>query len=102
MTTRRLPRALPPPRGLIGLFGRGGMRGISVEAPQRRWNFDGLFEDAVERTPGAGAVDHSRHSFAWASQPRCLVLRSDGCPLDDVGDGLGRLVLERRLRDDRL
>src|SRR5919197_3620590 len=66
MTTRRLPRGLAPPRGLIGLLGLFAMsRGPSVEPAEGRIDADVLSQHAAEAATGEGALE--------AQQPRAGV-----------------------------
>src|SRR5438876_8497634 len=58
ITTRRLPRGLAPPRGLIGLFGLFAMNvRPSVEAAEHRIDRDALPEHAVEASSGQGPFE---------------------------------------------
>src|SRR5437867_95479 len=71
MTTRRLPRGLAPPRGLIGLLGLFAMGlGPSVEPAEFGLDADVLSQDAAEAATGDGAFE--------AEEPRAGVYAPAG------------------------
>src|SRR5512133_2465914 len=86
MTTRRLPRGLAPPRGLIGLLGLPGIRRPSVDTRESRIDRDVPAQDSVEaaareRTLEAGKpparVDAAARQRASRPQLACHCSESD-------------------------